>query len=148
MLLVASRGWHTDPIVCGEILLGTNRILIELYAPELRGPSLWLALEDQAGWLVAGIDRRGWLDQLSPTQRGTLSNALAGFYKFAGVDLVREQLDAHLAPEKHTYAIDERGLVVRSVQERGQRSSTPSRIGRKPVRRPGHWKAGIRTGGN
>jgi hypothetical protein len=116
MLLVASRGWHADPVVCGEILLGTNRILIEVYAPEMRGPSLWIALEDQAGWLVAGIDRRGWLDHLSATQRGTLANALAGFYKMAGVDLVREQLDAHLPAEKETYTIERGGLVVRSVE--------------------------------
>jgi hypothetical protein len=125
MLLVASRGWHTDPLVCGEILLGTNRILIELYAPEMRGPSLWIALEDQSGWLVASIDRRGWLDQLSDTQRGTLANALAGFYKMAGVDLVRQQLDAHLPAEKETYTIDARGLVVRSVQHEGQQVVYP-----------------------
>ncbi len=117
MLLCASRGWHADPLVCGEIQLGTNRILIELYAADMRGPSVWISLEDQAGWLVASIDRRGWLDQLSPVQRGTLANALAGFYKLAGVDLVREQLDAHLPPETETYTIEERGLVVRSVHD-------------------------------
>jgi hypothetical protein len=116
MLLVASRGWHAVPLLCGEILPGTNRILIELYAPEMSGPSLWISLEDQAGWLVASIDRRGWLDQLSVTQRGTLANALAGFYKMAGVDLVSEQLDAHLPAEKETYTIEPGGLVVRSVQ--------------------------------
>ena len=103
------------PLVCGEIQLGTNRILVELYAPEMRGPSVWISLEDQDGWLVASIDRRGWLDQLSPAQRGTLANALAGFYKLAGVDLVREQLDAYLPPETEIYAIEQRGLVVRSV---------------------------------
>jgi hypothetical protein len=117
MLLCASRGWHGDPLVCGEIQTGTNRILIELYAAEMRGPSVWISLEDQAGWLVASIDRRGWLDQLSPGQRGTLANALAGFYKLAGVDLVREQLDAHLPPETETYAIEQRGLAVRSVHD-------------------------------
>ncbi len=113
MLLVASRGWHTTPVICGEILLGTNRILIELYAAEMRGPSLWIALEDQAGWLVASIDRPGWIDKLSAAQRGTLANALAGFYKMAGVDLVREQLDAHLAPENESYRVQVNGLVVR-----------------------------------
>ncbi|HTU27195.1 MAG TPA: hypothetical protein VMF30_17440, partial [Pirellulales bacterium] len=112
MLLSASRLWHGDPLVCGEIQLGTNRILIELYAPEIEGPSVWLSLEDQAGWLAAGVDRRGWLDQLSPAQRGTLANALAGFYKLAGVDLVREQLDERLRPGAESYAIESRGLVV------------------------------------
>ena len=137
MLLCASRGWHADPLVCGEIQLGTNRILVELYAAEMRGPSVWISLEDQAGWLVASIDRRGWLDQLSPGQRGTLANALAGFYKLAGVDLVREQLDAHLPPETETYSIEERGLVVPVGPPRPSRSRLRAcPIGRRPPRGP------------
>jgi hypothetical protein len=113
MLLTESRGWQAGMLTAGEIELGTNRILIELYAPDLGDQSLWIALEEHAGWLVAAVHRRGWLDKLSRRGRYTLANALAGFYKLAGVDLVREQLDAQLPPASQHYAIEERGLVVR-----------------------------------
>ncbi len=111
-LLVESDGWRAGPSSVGEIQLGTNRILVELYAPNLGEQSLWLALEEHSGWLVAAVHQRGWLDRLSRRQRHTLANALAGFYKLAGVDLVREQLDAQLVPPDDEYRLDDRGLVV------------------------------------
>ncbi len=111
-LLVESKGWQAGPLSAGEIQLATNRILIELYAPNLGEQSLWIALEEHAGWLVAAVQQRGWLERLSRRQRRTLANALAGFYKLAGVDLVREQLESRLHPAIQQYEIDERGLVV------------------------------------
>ena len=76
---------------------------------DLGEQSLWIALEEHSGWLVAAMHERGWLDRLGRRQRRTLANALAGFYKLAGVDLVREQLDAQLQPGTEDYRIDERG---------------------------------------
>ena len=68
-LLVESEGWQAGPLSVGEIQLGTNRILLELYAPNLGEHSLWVALEEHAGWLVAAVHERGWLDRLSRRQR-------------------------------------------------------------------------------
>jgi hypothetical protein len=100
-LLKESHGWDAPQIATGEIQLGTNRILVELYCPELDENSLWLAFEEDAGWLVASVFRRGWLDKLDPRQSRTLANALAGLYKMAGVDLVREQIDTVLELSTH-----------------------------------------------
>ena len=75
-------------------------------APPGRERSIHLDLEEHAGRLVAGIticagirgEERGrgrvngWLDRLPLEQVRAFTDALAGFYKFCGVDLVREQV--------------------------------------------------------
>ncbi|MEX0678607.1 MAG: hypothetical protein WD063_16115 [Pirellulales bacterium] len=115
-ILRESRTWADRSITAGEIQLGTNRILIELYCHDLSENSLWLAFEEQSGWLVAGIHERGWADNLSYVQRHTLASALAGFYKMAGVDLVREQIEARLEAGSPGYEVNDRELVVWSRQ--------------------------------
>ena len=111
-LLHESRTWADRSITTGEIQLGTNRILIELYCPELAEHSMWLAFEEQNGWLVASIPRRGWSDSLSASRRQTLVSALAGFYKMAGVTLVREQIDERLDRGSRGYEITDSALIV------------------------------------
>ena len=95
LLVRQSHGWQQASITTGEIHLATNRILIELYAPDLGEDSLWLAFEERAGWLLADIRLSGWLSKLSQVQERTLANALAGFYKMAGVDLSALECGAH-----------------------------------------------------
>ncbi len=107
-----SRSWADRSLRTGKIHLATNRILIELYCPELSENSLWLGFEEQQGWLVAEIDERGWLDHLAFAQRQALASALAGFYKLAGVDLVREQVESQLEPNSPGYEITDEALVV------------------------------------
>ena len=111
-ILHESRSWADRSITTGEIRLGCNRILVELYCPELAEESMWLAFEEQSLWLVASIHRRGWSDTLSYPRRHTLASALAGFYKMAGVDLVREQIEARLDPTSPGYEITDDMLVV------------------------------------
>jgi hypothetical protein len=112
LLLHHCRGWQGWPIKTGKIALGTNRILLELQCHELSAGSLWLDFYEESGWLVAATHRRGWLDVLRPPQRTALDNALAGVYKMAGVDVVRDQLDARLDPADIAYELDEQGLRV------------------------------------
>ncbi len=111
-VLHESRTWADRSIASGEIRLGCNRILIELYCPALSEDSLWLGFEDQSGWLLAGIHSRGWVDNLSFQQRHTFASALAGFYKMAGADLVREQIEARLELNSPGYEITDHALVV------------------------------------
>jgi hypothetical protein len=111
-LLRESRSWTDRSIATGEIRLATNRILVELYCPDLAEDSLWLAFEEQSGWLVAGIHKRGWADNLSYAARHALASALAGFYKLSGVDLVREQIESRLQPGAPPYEVTDESLVV------------------------------------
>ena len=116
LLLAHSQGWKDRSIETGHVVLATNRVLFELRSRESSAGSLWLAFTEHAGWLVAQVHRRGWLDELQAAQRTSLDNALAGFYKMAGVDLVREQVDRHLDSREVGYTIDERGLQVWPVR--------------------------------
>lgn len=119
-LLAESHGWPYREIATGDIHLGSNRITIELYCPELSPHSLWLHLDENNGVLIADVAHRGWLDQLPPDARDVLQEALAGFYKMAAVDVVREQLEARLPLGSVTTQITEQGLVVRPRDGRGQ----------------------------
>jgi hypothetical protein len=110
--LAGSRRWGLGGALrVAAVHCGCNRIRIELSCEPLPGESLLVDLEDHAGWLVAGIGRRGWLAALSAEQYEAWSAALAGFYKRAGVDVVREQVAA-LLPPATTFTITETGLVV------------------------------------
>jgi hypothetical protein len=120
-LLHESRSWADRSITTGEIRLACKRIQIELYCPDIAQDSLWLSFEEQSGWLVAGIQRRGWSDALSLVRRHTLASALAGFYKMAGVTLVREQIEARLEPGSRGYDITDESLIVWTSDNRLQR---------------------------
>ncbi len=134
-LLHESRGWSDRSIATGEIRLGCNRILIELYCPDLGEDSLWLAFEDQSGWLVAGVHNRGWFDALSTPRRQALGAALAGFFKMAGVGLVREQIESNLESGSRGYEITDQALLISTGAGR-----LPKRIPLAP------WDAGDPSG--
>jgi hypothetical protein len=111
-LLRASQSWHIATLASAQIKLGSNRIRIELRCPELGKTSLWIAFEEEAGWLVAGIPTPGWLHQVAPDQARSLRIALAGIYKLAGVHLIREELEASFKPCCPRFAVVAQGLAV------------------------------------
>jgi hypothetical protein len=111
-LLAESRGCASLRLSVGEIHAACNSVRVELKSAD-RGPeSLWLAFQEQSGWLVAGVTQPGWLDRLSDEERQTFRLALAGLYKLGGVQLVREQLEECFPPVPPPYDITDRGLVV------------------------------------
>jgi len=111
-LLLQGRAMASIPLAIGEVVPSAKRFLIEIVRPGKTGPNLWLAIEEHSGWLVASIADPGWLAELSPEARDSLEAALAGLYKMAGVDLVREPIERALAPESPRYDFREPGLVV------------------------------------
>ena len=111
-LLDLSQSLSGGMVRLDSIHLGTNRIRVSLCHHDAPERPLVLAFEDQSGWLVAGVANPGWSRQLTSDQRETLRDALAGLYKFSGVDLVREQIEAQLGPERPSYDISDSGLIV------------------------------------
>lgn len=111
-LLTMSRDWWAFPIRVGHVETASNSLRVELIAAETEYPSLYLAFEEQSGWLVASIQEPGWLWDLNPAQRETFRLALIGIYKTGGVDLIREQIEARISPRSLPYDISPRGLVV------------------------------------
>jgi hypothetical protein len=116
-ILGGSKSWgDATPLTPGEIHIGTNRIRLELRGP---GASVHVDFEEHAGWLLAGLTclaewPETWLARLTPEQALALRDALAGFYKLAGVDMVREQIES-LLPAGTTYEVTAEGLVVWSA---------------------------------
>jgi hypothetical protein len=107
-----SKGWTAGPVHLAAVEAGSNRIRLELACPALGEHPLELKFEEQAGWLLAGVSRPGWLSRLSTGQAAVLATALIGFYMKGGVDLVREQIEASFAPDCPPYDITDEGLVV------------------------------------
>ena len=69
-------------------------------------------LGDIGEFVTAGVAEPGWASELAEPERRAVSTALAGLYKMAGVELVREPIEAALGPGPHSYEFREAGLVV------------------------------------
>jgi hypothetical protein len=117
VLLWQSRSWKDQPLRAGKIELATRLIRIDLEHDGHPQHPLRLCLLEKTGWLVAYIEQPGWLTALAEPQLGALTTALVGLYKFAGVDLVREEVEAGLAGTGGDYEIRSEGLVLRSQLE-------------------------------
>ncbi|MFO0661137.1 MAG: hypothetical protein U0165_15085 [Polyangiaceae bacterium] len=109
-LLEASPRWSAGEVTVGEIEISSNRIRIGIECASL-GPTEWVVFEEHSGWVLGSATARGWLSGLDAEHRSLVEAALAGFFKQAGVDMVREQISRCL-PEGSTYDIAEEGLVV------------------------------------
>lgn len=94
-----------------HVTLTPYRIVAELACPPLGDEPLELQFDEQARFLVAGLGARGWLAALAPDAVSAFETALLGFYKHAGVDLVREQI-LSILPGKPPYDVDRKGLIV------------------------------------
>jgi hypothetical protein len=110
-LLNRHPAWSVTPIHVGDVDLAATRIRVTLECP-LRGEPARLAFEQHDGWIVAGIDEPGWMVCVSPAEAPMLGLALLGLYQIAGVDLVREQVDALFAPLTVQWTIRGTDLVV------------------------------------
>jgi hypothetical protein len=109
-LLVESSTFGADDLRCEHVSIASNRVQIALACPSVGAKPAVIAFEEQSGWLLASLREPGWVTALPEEQRAVLENALAGFYKLAGVDLVREQLDEVLGDVP--YDVSAEGLVA------------------------------------
>jgi hypothetical protein len=111
-LLNQSKSWAAQPLHVGSVVLSCTRIRVELVHEAWPGEPVWLAFEERSGWLIGSLHGPGWLRHLAPGPRQVLTTALAGLYKIAGVDLVREQLAALLPGGTPGYDVTDHRLVV------------------------------------
>jgi len=102
--LAGSKRWAGIDIEVGEIQLATNRIRFDLKCPTLGGQAIAIDLAYRQGSLIAditlgcGAAYAPWLARLEPAQHAALSDALAGFYKRAGVERMGEAVDFASVP--------------------------------------------------
>ena len=106
--------WEHGRLFIEDIELSSNRIRVRIRCDSISPDPCEITLEEQSGYLVAGMPYPGFvsiLDVTHNTGRRLFENALAGLYQLAEVDLVREQLEAELGEASH-YDIAEEGIAV------------------------------------
>jgi hypothetical protein len=114
-MLVEVDVFRARDVALMEVSVGSNRVQITIACPSLSATPAKLRFELQSGWIVGSISQAGWIDRLDALQRRIFEITLAGFYKLAGVSIVRDQLVHALANDDGTsppYDITDDGLVV------------------------------------
>lgn len=111
-LLAGCSRFRGGTISVAGIELGSNRVTVELACEKLTKSKTIITFEEQSGLIVANVAEAGFIGLLPDKESRILfENALAGFYRVAGVDLVREQIRSVLGPDV-AYDISNEGLVV------------------------------------
>lgn len=115
------------PLKVASVRLSSKRIGVEVSSGRHPGNALVIAFEDKSGWLVFGIAQPGWSHGLDATDSAVLTLALGGLHRWAGVDLLRAELDA-CAGGDAPYDIENGRCVTRTPVARDPqaRSSTAS----------------------
>src|SRR5258705_10864426 len=84
------EAFRATDVAVTNVELGSNRIEIDVACPSVSPQPTTIRIEHEAGWLLAGIARPGWIAKLDGDQQRIVEIALAGFYKLAAIDIVRE----------------------------------------------------------
>jgi len=106
-LLRESRTFRERRLSVEHVDLATNRVAVLLRDDDQPDEPVQIDFAEQSGWLVAGVTRPGWLTGLTDEDRAVFRTALAGLYKLAAVELVREQIESQLrAPAIPTATYD------------------------------------------
>lgn len=95
-VLRESRTFRNCQLSVGHVELATNRVLVTIRNSEHPDEPVELHFAEQSGWLIAGIARQGWLQELTDEDRAVFRTAIAGLYALGAVDLVREQIESRL----------------------------------------------------
>jgi hypothetical protein len=111
-LLRETSSWTADDMDVTRVRLASNNVRIELSCSSISARPFILVFEEQSGWLVASTFDVGWLQDVEQDQAEVFMRALIGFYRLAGVDLVREQIAASFSPRQIPYDVSEEGLAV------------------------------------
>lgn len=109
-LLEESQALSGPPIRIGIVEVDLNRVKIGLLREG--EPSARIQFLEQSGWLVAEVSEPGWTARLPRDEKQRFETALGGLYRLAGVDLVREQVNACLPNPRPPFDVADRGLVV------------------------------------
>jgi hypothetical protein len=117
-LLREGPAWRGQPLGVGRVTLAPKQIRIELTHGAYPAEPVWLDWSAQGNRLVASVQHPGWLAHVGAEQRQAVAAALAGLYKLAGVDVVREQVRANLPAAAKAFDFTDSYLEVWSLPGR------------------------------
>lgn len=111
-LLELCKDWPQRELKITRLRMASNSVSLEIACLELAPNPFVLIFEEQSGWLVTTTSALGWVSLIPERDQQILWRALIGFYRLAGVDLVREQIAATFASNVVPYDVSEAGLLV------------------------------------
>lgn len=85
------KRWNAGGLEVHAIEVSSNRIRVAIECPEVSADVAWLQFEEQSGLLVASFPAPGFIDALEQGPRDTFEIALAGLYKLAAGEGLRER---------------------------------------------------------
>lgn len=95
----------------GEIFVGLNKIQVELVAFGADGYSTaTIQFENINGWLVGGIHLPGGIQTKNEEEKKLLRLCVAALFKFAGIEISREQLENCLPSWTAEWQLSEKGI--------------------------------------
>jgi len=109
--LKASERWDGLPLRIAETTLAVNRLRIILTIEGWLGHVV-ISIEERGGWLIGSLEKRGWLDKLSVTQRAAFDDTVLAIFKLAGVHVLREEAAAVLDVRPYRLDCRPEGLLV------------------------------------
>lgn len=110
-LLNEASCWNGSRIYLAQTSLAVNRVRVELRLDETDG-AMFIEFDARNGWLLGSLSGLDAIQQLSRDQREALAMAVAGLYKAAGVDLIRQEIENQLPSPPPLYDLDENQLVI------------------------------------
>lgn len=110
-LLHYCPAWQDSKLQCASVRAASNSFEIELADSSSGNESVSLLFQEQDGWLVASVSQEAWLQTISPEKQHSFETAMRGFYKRAGVELVREQIERNVTGP-HPYDVCRSGLLI------------------------------------
>jgi len=110
-LLRGSQRWQRRKLAVGDVHLGVNAVRLQFLGEDHESP-FELRFTEQAGLLTSEVEHSGWLADLTGEQRAALTDALAGLYLLAGIDVCHEQLANSLPTPTPPLIFSEAGLVA------------------------------------
>ncbi|HUP76995.1 MAG TPA: hypothetical protein VM260_00445, partial [Pirellula sp.] len=110
-LLQKCEVWKNVAVRCSHVEAASNSFSIELECPPPNESTVQLHMQEQSGWLIVSLSQVGWLKWVSKEQENSFLNALEGFYRKCGIDLVRQQIETNFT-KNHAYDVDSAGLIV------------------------------------
>ncbi len=110
-LLKSCLIWKDTNLQCGHVYAASNSFSVELECSQLGTSAVRILFQEQSGWVAASVPESGWLRFASIDQLKSFQNALEGFYRKSGIDLVREQLETNFV-NFQPYDINSEGFAI------------------------------------
>ncbi len=103
--------WQDVQLRLTEIHVACNSVRLTLDCDEIDGDPVEILLQEQNYWIVGTVAEPGFLRAISAARLHSFDTALLGFYRKAGVELVREQLQRNFVG-RHPYDVCQEGLII------------------------------------